>query len=173
MGIVTIQCAEVQEAELIAAISRQTFFDTFAGQNTKENMDKFLNEQFRMEMLVKEVGKEGNIFLLAKIDSEIAGYAFLRETENPREMGNIPAIEVARIYATQKNLGKGIGAALMDKCIEIARGMQKKLIWLCVWEHNLRAIDFYKKKGFERFGSHVFLLGDDPQNDWMMKKNLS
>jgi ribosomal protein S18 acetylase RimI-like enzyme len=41
-----------------------------------------------------------------------------------------------------------------------------------VWEHNQRAIGFYEKIGFERFGQHIFLLGRDPQNDWSMKKKL-
>jgi ribosomal protein S18 acetylase RimI-like enzyme len=42
-------------------------------------------------------------------------------------------------------------------------------VWLGVWEKNLRAIQFYKKNGFVEFDQHLFILGDDPQTDIMMK----
>jgi ribosomal protein S18 acetylase RimI-like enzyme len=50
--------------------------------------------------------------------------------------------------------------------------MKKDNIWLGVWEHNHQAIKFYTTWGFEKFGDHLFLLGDDPQTDWLMKKEL-
>jgi hypothetical protein len=33
-------------------------------------------------------------------------------------------------------------------------------------------MSFYKKNGFEKFGQHIFRLGDDEQTDIMMKKAL-
>lgn len=38
---------------------------------------------------------------------------------------------------------------------------------------NKRAFEFYLKWGFEIFSSQVFLLGNDVQKDWVMKKNLT
>jgi ribosomal protein S18 acetylase RimI-like enzyme len=70
------------------------------------------------------------------------------------------------------SIGKGIGKALMLKCIEIAREKKSDVLWLGVWENNQRAIDFYTKWGFEKFSTHIFMLGDDPQTDWLMKKEL-
>jgi diamine N-acetyltransferase len=60
----------------------------------------------------------------------------------------------------------------MEKSLAIAKELKKDIVWLGVWEHNQRAIDFYTKWGFEKFGTHVFQLGDDPQTDWLMKKNV-
>jgi ribosomal protein S18 acetylase RimI-like enzyme len=45
-------------------------------------------------------------------------------------------------------------------------------MWLGVWEKNFRAQKFYEKWGFEKFSEHVFLMGDDPQIDWLLKKPL-
>ena len=44
--MLNIRFATKEDASLIADLSRKTFYDTFAHQNTKENMDKFMNEQF-------------------------------------------------------------------------------------------------------------------------------
>ena len=39
-------------------------------------------------------------------------------------------------------------------------------------EKNQRAIDFYTQWGFEKFGEQEFILGDDVQTDWLMKKTI-
>jgi ribosomal protein S18 acetylase RimI-like enzyme len=169
---VNIHFAGKEHAALIANLSRQTFYDSFASQNTKEDMDKFLNEQFSAEALMKEVGTDGNIFLLAFAEAEAVGYVRMREGELRPEFDNRPAIEIARIYATRKSIGKGIGSALMQKCIDISKGLRKEIIWLGVWEHNRRAIDFYTRWGFEKFAEHDFVLGNDVQRDWLMKKEI-
>jgi len=172
LSSIHIRFATINDAELIAETSRQAFFDTFSPFNTKENMDKFLDKQFTKESLIKEAGRGENIFLLAYIEDELAGYALMRESANPKELGNKSSIEIVRFYAIKNSIGKGIGKALMEKCIDIAVEKNKEIIWLCVWSKNQRAIDFYTKKGFEKFGEHVFILGDDLQDDWKMKKIL-
>jgi len=52
----TVRYATNNDATLIADISRQTFYETFAAENRKEDMDKFLREQFTKGKLIMEVG---------------------------------------------------------------------------------------------------------------------
>ena len=170
--MVTVGIATWKDAELIAEMSRQTFYDSFAKDNMKENMDKFMTEQFSKESLMKEVGAERNIFLLAYEAGEPVGYVRMRENNIPPELGTDKAIEVARIYAVQTAIGKGVGRVLMEKCIDTAREKNHHTIWLGVWEHNQRAIDFYTRWGFEKFADHDFILGNDVQKDWLMKKKV-
>ena len=173
MSDIVIRIADEMDAELIANISRLTFFETFAADNTKENMEKFMNERFSKEKLVAEVGAPGNIFLLAFDDDGPAGYVRMKETEQNDNLEEMAAIEISRIYSMPHKIGKGVGHLLMQACIDTAKKMNKRRIWLAVWEKNQRAISFYKKWGFERFGEHDFILGDDVQLDWLMKKELS
>jgi diamine N-acetyltransferase len=170
--MITIRFADKKDAELIADMSRQTFYDTFAPVNTKENMDKFMNEQFTRDKLIEEVSAPGNIFLLAYDGAQPLGYARIRENNCPPSLGTYNAIEIARIYATADAIGKGIGKALMQKAIDIAKEGNREFAWLGVWEKNQRAIDFYTKWGFEKFDEHDFILGDDVQKDWLMKKKV-
>lgn len=161
-----------KDAGLIASLSRQTFYDSFAAQNTKEDMDEFMTSVFTQEALMDEVGREGNIFFLAYDDSKVAGYARLRDGERMVEFASKPSMELARIYATKESIGRGIGAALLMKCTNTAIEMGKKILWLGVWENNHHAINFYIKHGFEKFGEHDFVLGKDVQKDWLMWKML-
>jgi diamine N-acetyltransferase len=166
---ISVRVANGQDAPLIADLSRATFYDAFADANTKENMDKFLNEQFTRESLISEVTQPGNIFLLAEFDNEPAGYARLREDNNPPKLAGKATLEIARIYAVKKFIGAGVGSALMKRSIAIGRQLGKEYIWLGVWEKNERAIAFYRKWGFEKFGEHPFILGRDVQTDWLMR----
>jgi ribosomal protein S18 acetylase RimI-like enzyme len=168
----SIRRADVADAELIARLSRQTFIETFAEHNSAEDMKKFLNCSFSQEKLVNEVGEPGNTFLLAYEGDKPVGYAKLSERKKIPELNESDAIEIARIYSVKSSLGMGVGKMLMEECMAIAIANKKTCIWLGVWEHNQRAIDFYTKWGFEKFSTHVFMLGDDAQTDWLMKKQL-
>lgn len=167
-----LRYATKQAAELVADISRQTFYETFAADNTKEDMDKFLREQFTRGKLMMEVGSPENTFLLAYCDDEVAGYVKIRESKAPASLRNNNAMEIARIYTTQNMIGKGVGKVLMQASINVASEKSKEVLWLGVWEKNQRAIDFYTKWGFEKFDETHFLLGNDVQRDWLMRKYL-
>ncbi len=41
-------------------------------------------------------------------------------------------------------------------------------LWLGVWEHNPKAMAFYKKFGFEVVGTQAFMLGNERQRDLVM-----
>jgi diamine N-acetyltransferase len=170
MSLTVTRIAGTADARLIANLSRKTFYDAFAKDNTEADMEQFMNETFTLESLIKEVEEGDGIFLLAFINDEAVGYVRMREKNNENILANVNAIEIARIYATQESIGKGVGKALLEHCMQIAREQKKDVIWLGVWEKNERAIAFYKKHGFEKFGEHIFLLGSDPQTDWLMKR---
>ena len=70
-------------------------------------------------------------------------------------------------------IGKGVGKKLMEASIDIAKEKGKKALWLGVWENNQRAIDFYTKWGFQKFSEHAFMLGNEIQTDWLMKKPVN
>jgi len=167
-----IRQATKEDAELIADLSRTTFYETFAASNTKENMDKFLSEQFTRGKLIREVEQPGLQFFIAYYDDEVAGYLKLRDGQQPHTLGFVKALEIARLYAMKTMIGKGVGALLMQKSIDIAKEKNKQSIWLGVWEKNQRALDFYRKWGFRKFSEQNFLLGNDVQRDWLMIKDL-
>lgn len=168
-----IRYATKDDAALIANISRQTFYDTFAADNTQEDMEKFMNEQFTKGRLMLEVGASENEFLLAYMNEEVAGYVKLRQGKEPIELRRMQALEIARLYVLKEFIGTGVGAALMQKAIDIAAEKKKETVWLGVWEKNQRAIAFYNRFGFEKFSDCDFLLGNDLQRDWLMRKNLA
>src|SRR5512143_3311135 len=128
-----IRYAGIEDAELIADLSRRTFHETFGYVNTKANMDKFMNEQFTREKLINEVSEPGNIFLLAFDGDVPVGYVRMREGEKYPEFEGKDAIEIVRIYSVNSYLGTGVGQQLMRQCVFIAKEIKKEIICLGVW----------------------------------------
>ena len=168
----TISVATAHDAELLTQLSITTFCETFMADNKKENMDKYIVEEMNVPKLTEELNDNGNIFFLIACNGITVGYAKMRTTKIPDGLSSANPIELERIYVLKAYLDKKIGAALMKHCINYAANNQHDVLWLGVWEHNYRAVNFYKSRGFEFFGSHKFVLGDDVQTDMLMKKQL-
>lgn len=169
---IIIEPIRSDELSLLTDISRKTFYDTYYRQNTIENMHYFLDSTFNPSVLQNEMTDPLNFFFFAKTAEDVAGYLKL-SLNNDADDTKKNVLEIARIYVTSAKIGSGVGKALMQFAISFAKEHSKKSIYLGVWEHNFKAIDFYKKFGFKKFGEHVFMVGNDEQNDWLMKLELN
>lgn len=167
----TIRKGSTSDLELLQRVGRKAFADTFSEHNTEEDMSLYLDKSYSAEKISAELDDPDGIFLIAFDGENCAGYARLRRIENPDGVTG-SAIEIERLYAVSECIGKQVGKNLMDACLDYARENHFETVWLGVWEKNLRAIRFYEKYGFVKFGEHVFMLGLDAQNDWLMKKTL-
>lgn len=167
-----IRLADLQDAEAITIIGKQTFIETFGDQNTAEDIEMYVNSQFSTDVISSEISDPTNSFILILDGDKIMGYAKMRRTDATNHGISESAIELQRIYVLREHHGKGAGAILMQACLDQARQEKFQSIWLGVWEHNTKALAFYRKLGFEQFGSHKFQLGSDVQTDFLMKKKL-
>ena len=162
-----IRAATPVDAEPLAALAEQTFRDTFADDNSTDDMDAYVRDSFSLDRVRDELADGVNTFLLAVMDGEARpdGYAKLRNgTADPSVTGPDP-IELQRLYADRSAKGQGVGAALMRASFDAARSAGRRTLWLGVWERNARAISFYERWQFETVGEHVFRLGSDHQMD--------
>lgn len=160
-----------EDASMIADLSRDTFYETYAEENTPENMVKFMHYQFSKEQLMDEVGKKENHFFLAYINDAVVGYIKLKDATH-KHFGDNNGVEISRFYARKAFIGKGVGKTLMETALNYAQKNGKEWIWLVVWKQNTRAIRFYESFGYCIFEECTFVLGDDIQHDWVMKRNV-
>jgi diamine N-acetyltransferase len=162
--------ATPNDIKTLQLTGRETFLETFAEGNSEADMQKYLDESFSEERINRELHNPGSQFFIARENGNAVGYLKLNTGEAQTELQDTNALEIERIYVKAAYHGKKVGQLLYDIALEVARAERKSYIWLGVWEHNLRAVNFYKKNGFVEFGQHIFRLGDDEQTDIMMKK---
>lgn len=174
MSPLSIRQATVEDAKLLTDLAYTTFWDAFAHhpKNAPDDLNHYMRQAFNVEQIATELADDKNIFLIAELDDEVAGYAkIIIDNIEPGITADRP-IELSRLYSHQKHLGQGVGQSLMDACFERARAESRDVMWLGVWEYNPRAHRFYEKNGFRVVGSHVFQLGEDPQTDLLMQREL-
>lgn len=167
-----IRYATIEDAKLLSEMGAKTFQDTFARDNTPENMEIYLKTSFSPEIQRQELSAADVVFLLAESEGIPVGYAQLIINSKDEVLTGIRPLELRRIYASHEYLGKGVGKELMKAILAEARRRGCDCVWLGVWEKNQRAIDFYKKWGFRVVGTHTFTLGNEEQNDFVLELEL-
>jgi ribosomal protein S18 acetylase RimI-like enzyme len=168
------------DAPLLAALARQTFFDTFAATNDPGDMALHLERAYGVAQQAAELADPRIITLLVEADGpalsesngEVIGYAQVREGEVPGCVTGPNAIELWRFYVLREWHGRGIAQSLMERVRAEAAARGAATLWLGVWDRNPRAQAFYRKCGFVDAGDHVFLFGTDPQRDLVMETRL-
>ena len=172
MSVCNIRAISISDLAQLQKIGKTTFAETFTEHNTKEDLDKYLEESFSNEKLSSELNNPYSSFYFAEIEDNVVGYLKINLGASQTELKDNEALEIERIYVLQAYHGKKIGQLLFNKAIEIAKEHKAQYVWLGVWEENHRALQFYKKNGFVQFDTHIFKLGNDEQTDIMMKLAL-
>lgn len=167
-----IREATAADALLLAELGTRTFSDAFAADNTPQDMADYLAASFSPQQIASELADPASLFLIAEIEGIAVGYAMMRDGESPDEVGDQNNIELVRFYVSADWHGRGVAATLMQACLDEARRKLYATLWLGVWELNGRARAFYRKWKFQDVGEHIFLLGQDLQNDILMSRTL-
>ncbi|MCY8612533.1 GNAT family N-acetyltransferase [Bacillus haynesii] len=169
---VNIKRCTLEDLHKLQDICYETFNETFKHQNSPENMKAYLEMAFNLKQLEKELSNSSSQFFFVYCNNEAAGYLKVNINEAQSEKMGDESLEIERIYIKSKFQKHGLGKYLFNKALEIAKELNKKKIWLGVWEKNENAIAFYKKMGFVQTDAHSFYMGDEEQTDFIMTKTL-
>ncbi len=165
---VTIRPAALADVLPLRQLSIETFIDTYAAYNTPENMQLYIATNYNTQQLVSELADACIQYFLLYSGAVLAGYIKLRTTEEPPELAGKKHIEIERIYVLPAFKGMKLGTRLIECAVETATQQEFEVLWLGVWDENKKAQAFYTKQGFTIFGEHAFVLGTEPQRDWLM-----
>jgi GNAT superfamily N-acetyltransferase len=167
-----IRRANHEDAGLLAELGGRTFSETFAADNSPEDIAAYLAASFNPARQTAELADPASTFFIAEVGGRAAGYAQLHAGEPAEGVEGPKPVELVRLYVSREWLGRGVGEALMRACVDEARRAGRGTIWLGVWERNGRAQAFYRKWGFREVGEHVFQVGSDPQRDILMERTV-
>lgn len=127
--------------------------------NLESNFDSFWN----YNVFKSELENGNSKYLVAKIDTEIVGFAGIIPIVDEADISNIV---VHKDFRNQK-----IGSCLLENLINLTSSLNLKCINLEVRESNIQAIKLYEKYGFEVCGLRKKYYNNS-ENAILMKKNL-
>ena len=165
-----IRKVEIADVEVLAKIAKQTFRETFAHDNTEEQLQEYFEEAYNLRVLSTELEDPDSETYFIMHEEEIAGFLKVNwgNAQTERELEN--AFEIQRLYVLQTYQGFGLGKQLFEFALEHAEKNGFSWAWLGVWEHNTKAQVFYYRYGFEKFSQHRFMVGQKVDTDWLLKK---
>ncbi|MGB0495936.1 MAG: GNAT family N-acetyltransferase [Kangiellaceae bacterium] len=168
----TIRQAKLSDALKLSNLSEKTFRDTYTKMNSQEDIDNHCDRNFSQELQADEISNTQYKVLVAEEENNLVAYALLQWSESPDCIKEKSSGEILRFYVDSSWHGKGLAQDLMAECFKQVQLNKMNIIWLGVWEDNIKAIKFYKKFNFEEVGEHVFYLGNDPQRDIILMRKL-
>ena len=173
VGTVRLRQGDARDAAQLAELGERTFRETFAADNSADDMDAHVAGKFGAAVQARELADPSVTFLVAEADDRLVAYALVRAGPAPACVGASRAVEVERFYVDRPWHGTGVANTLMSACAAEAAHRGADTLWLAVWERNARAIRFYARHGFRDVGAQHFVLGSDVQDDRVMAKTLA
>lgn len=170
---IAIRRALAADAPRVAEIAERTFRDTFAGDNSEQDMQAHCARAYSPEIQAEEIADPSiDTLVCVDADGQFVGYAQIRPGA-PKGVDVARPLELWRFYIDRAHHGRGLAHALMTSVIDAARARGAGTLWLGVWERNPRARAFYRKHGFVDIGAHKFVVGTDVQTDVLMARSLT
>lgn len=114
MHHIEITRVTLKEIQNLQKVSRQTFYETFADQNTTEDMHKYLNQNFSETRLKKELTDPCSVFYFARLGEKVIAYLKLNFGASQTEIKSDNALEIERIYVLKAHQRKGAGQLLYE-----------------------------------------------------------
>ena len=105
-----------------------------------------MDRELRLQGFTRSVTESGYVSFIAESDGRHVGNLGIEMRRGLAEIGMLVAPEAR---------GKGVGSALMERCVEWCRAKQAHKISLTMWPHNAAARALYEKFGFVEEGRLV------------------
>jgi diamine N-acetyltransferase len=169
MALRPVQAAD---APTLAVLAERTFRDAFEARNSPENMDLHCTRNFGPEIQAREIADRGLVTTVAEEAGGLVGFTQVRLSKASDSVMAARPAELSRIYVSREWQGRGVAQDLMKSALSAVEKAGCDCLWLGVWEHNPKAIAFYRKFGFEIVGQQSFMLGNESQRDIVMAARI-
>lgn len=167
-----IRKCQLSDLPVLREIAYRTYAEAYRHLNTPENMQAYLDYAFDPQYLRAQLLNSQSSFFFLYVDGCLAGYLKLNEHDAQTDLKDPAGLEIERIYVVKDFQGRGLGRLLAQQALEFARARHKAFAWLSVWLKNPGAIEFYRKLGFQPAGTRFFVMGDERQEDYIMRLDL-
>lgn len=162
--------ARAADAAAVSALARATFVESFGRLYAPGDLAAFLAGH-TPEAWAREIADPAFAVRIGEADGAPAGYMKLGPPALPVARPR-PTIELRQLYVLAAHHGTGAAREAMDWAIAEARRRGARDLDLSVFVDNPRARRFYERYGFARVGRYAFMVGDQADEDHIMRLAL-
>ena len=165
--------ATLDDAKALAALGRDSFCAAFEHLYRPENLATFLEQAYSERAVAKEIADPTYTHQLADKGGKLLGYCKMRAPSSYAEQTDaVQPIALCQLYTDPAHTGEGIGAALMDWALAMAREGGHDCVQLSVWSENYDAQRFYQRYGFVKTADISFWVGAQRDEEFLYELRL-
>jgi diamine N-acetyltransferase len=163
---VTLRRATVADANALSAFAARVF--ALGGRPNADPADiaAHIAKHLTPERFRELINDSNVVLIVAEVSKQLVGYSALVRQCIHALIKAESVSELRRLYVDPQHHGQGIADALMREALAHAH----PVVWLSVFSENARGIRFYERWGFRTFGKQYFMVGNDPQQDLLMRR---
>jgi ribosomal protein S18 acetylase RimI-like enzyme len=159
------------DADALAALFRDAFTETFEHLYDPSDLTAFL-AQHTAAHWAEQLRNPAFAVRVAEQDGQAVGLAKIGPVKLPVEDPS-SSLELRQLYVLGPVRGSGVAAELTEWAIREARSRGARNLYLSVFTENIRAKKFYLRRGFVELGPVVFMVGNQADQDVIMKLALA
>ena len=160
MSEIIIREIEPRDNKAVANLIREVLVELGAPKVGTAYEDKSL------DVLSEVYDKDKAAYFVTEVDGIIVGGAGISQLENTTD--NI--CELQKMYFSSQARGKGLGAIMIKKCVETAKGLGYEKCYLETLPYMKSAVKLYKKTGFKTLSQPLGNTGHYSCTEWMIKE---
>lgn len=168
-----IRRATAADAEVLSAISRETFSETFAHLYTPEDLAWHLDFSYAPQKYVDALDEQGcAAWLLEDDGGEVQGYAFVGPCGLPHADVQPGDMELKRLYLRGDVQNGGWGARLFAIAERWMLDNGPSALWVGVWSENFGAQRFYQRHGYAKVGEYLYPVGETRDLEFILRRDV-
>ncbi len=154
----SIRIGTVADAETISALAIQVFLDTYATEGVRPDLAHEAFAEYGQDVFAQRLGQDARVFYLAVQGPGLVGFAEVLRDSAPSPIPGVSGSELVRLYVQPQAQGAGVGRTLLQSVERCASQAGAAGVWLTAWEHNARALAFYKRQRYEDIGHTLCVI---------------
>lgn len=157
---------------ILPDFSRRTYFETFAEQNTPENMAAYLEQSLWDGKAAGRAGEQRFRVLLPVLRRNAGRLSKVERGSGPNGSSRLPFLGDRADLCGKGISGKRFGASPDDVCHFRSHAAKKSVCLAGSVGEKRKGPRLLSKEWLLQIGTHTFVMGDDPQTDYIMRKDL-
>ncbi len=167
--------ASLSDAENLSRLGRDSFCHAFEHLYREEDLKPFLQEVYSAQAVASEIADPAITHCLVQdtADGPLTAFIKVKQTSPYLEHSDARTpLCLSQLYTDPARTGGGIGAALMEWCLDLARHRGCDAVQLSVWSENYGAQRFYQRYGFTKIADIGFWVGQQRDEEFLYELRL-
>lgn len=166
--------AAIGDAAALSVLGRESFVAAFGHLYRTEDLSRFLEDVHDPAAITAQIADPAVLHRLAVDEADrLLGYCKLDTASAYGEYSDARRpLGLSQLYTDPAMTGRGLGAALMEWALQMARARGCDAIQLSVWSENFGAQRFYQRFGFAKIADIDFWVGSHRDDEFLYELRL-